>query len=93
MANNNGSNNNNSGGKNGKGNFRGVLTLIAWALVLTVAFNYFNAYNRNATNKSTSHEIKYSEMLDLIENDKAKEVLFKDDAIYITPVEGYTYTE
>ena len=43
MANNNGSNNNNRGGKNGKGNFRGVLTLIAWALVLTVAFNYFNA--------------------------------------------------
>ena len=30
MANNNGSNNNNRGGKNGKGNFRGVLTLIAW---------------------------------------------------------------
>ena len=60
MANNNGSNNNNSGGKNGKGNFRGVLTLIAWALVLTVAFNYFSAYNRNTANKSTSHEIKYS---------------------------------
>ena len=37
MANNNGSNNNNSGGKNGKGNFRGVLTLIAWALVAATA--------------------------------------------------------
>ena len=93
MANNNGSNNNNSGGKNGKGNFRGVLTLIAWALVLTVAFNYFNAYNRNAANKTSSHEIKYSEMITMIEKDQVDEVLFKDSTIYITPVDGYVYTE
>ena len=81
--------------KNGKGrsNLRGILTLVAWALVLTVAFNYFAAYNSNATNKATSHEIKYSEMVSLIEAGKVDEVLFKDDAIYITPVEGYTYTE
>ena len=81
--------------KNGKGrsNLRGILTLVAWALVLTVAFNYFTAYNSNATNKATSHEIKYSEMVSLIEAGKVDEVLFKDDAIYITPVEGYTYTE
>ena len=93
MANNNGSNNNNSGGKNGKGNFRGVLTLIAWALVLTVAFNYFNAYNRNAANKTSSHEIKYSEMVTMIEKNQVDEVLFKDSTIYITPVDGYVYTE
>ena len=93
MANNNGSNNNNSGGKNGKGNFRGVLTLIAWALVLTVAFNYFNAYNRNAANKTSSHEIKYSDMITMIEKDQVDEVLFKDSTIYITPVDGYVYTE
>ena len=92
MANDN--RNNNRGGKNGKNsNLRGVMTLIAWALVLTVAFNYFAAYNSNATNKATSHEIKYSEMVSLIEGGKVDEVLFKDDAIYITPVEGYTYTE
>ena len=93
MANNNGSNNNNRGGKNGKGNFRGVLTLIAWALVLTVAFNYFNAYNRNAANKTSSHEIKYSDMITMIEKDQVDEVLFKDSTIYITPVDGYVYTE
>ena len=46
MANNNSSNNSNRGGKNGKnGGFRGVLTLIVWALVLTVAFQYFNAFS------------------------------------------------
>ena len=87
--------NNDKNNKNGKGrsNLRGILTLVAWALVLTVAFNYFAAYNSNATNKATSHEIKYSEMVSLIEGGKVNEVLFKDDAIYITPVEGYTYTE
>ena len=87
--------NNDKNNKNGKGrsNLRGILTLVAWALVLTVAFNYFTAYNSNATNKATSHEIKYSEMVSLVESGKVDEVLFKDDAIYVTPVEGYTYTE
>ena len=94
MSNNNSSNNSNRGGKNGKnGGFRGVLTLIVWALVLTVAFQYFNAYNNNAANKSTSHEIKYSDMISMIEKDQVKEVLFKDSTIYVTPVEGYVYTE
>ena len=87
--------NNDQNNKNGKGrnNLRGTLTLVAWALVLTVAFNYFSAYNRNAASKATSHEIKYSKMVALIESGKAAEVQFKDDAIYVTPVEGYTYTE
>ncbi len=94
MSNNNSSNNNNRGGKNGKnGGFRGVLTLIAWALVLTVAFQYFNAYNNNAANKSTSHEIKYSDMISMIEKDQVKEILFKDSTIYVTPVDGYVFTE
>lgn len=94
MANNNSSNNNNRGGKNGKnGGFRGVLTLIVWALVLTVAFQYFNAYNNNAANKSTSHEIKYSDMISMIEKDQVKEILFKDSTIYVTPVDGYVFTE
>ena len=94
MSNNNSSNNSNRGGKNGKnGGFRGVLTLIVWALVLTVAFQYFNAYNNNAANKSTSHEIKYSDMISMIEKDQVKEVLFKDSTIYVTPVDGYVFTE
>ncbi len=93
MANNNGNNNNRSG-KNGKNsNFRGILTLVAWALVLTVVFQYFNAYNKNTANKSTSHEIKYSDMIDMIEKNQVDEVLFKDSTIYITPVDGYVYTE
>ena len=93
MANNSGNNNNKNGKNNKGGNLRGILTLIAWALVLTVAFNYFTAYNSNAANKTTSHEIKYSEMIDMVEKDQVDEILFKDSTIYITPVEGYVYTE
>ena len=87
--------NNNRGNKNGKNNnrLRGILTLVAWAAVLTVMLQYFAAYNGNAANKASSHEIKYSEFVQLVEQNKVKEVLFKDDAVYITPVEGYTYTD
>ena len=93
MANNTGNNNNKNGKGNKGGNLRGILTLIAWALVLTVAFNYFSAYNRNTANKSTSHEIKYSEMIKMVEKNQVEEILFKDSTIYVTPVEGYVYTE
>ena len=93
MANNTGNNNNKTGKGNKGGNLRGILTLIAWALVLTVAFNYFSAYNRNTANKSTSHEIKYSEMIEMVEKNQVEEILFKDSTIYVTPVEGYVYTE
>ena len=93
MADNSGNNNNKNGKNNKNSNLRGVLTLIAWALVLTVAFNYFNAYNHNTANKTTSHEIKYSEMIDMVEKNQVKEILFKDSTIYVTPVEGYVYTE
>ena len=93
MADNNNTRDNRNNNNKNNNRMRGILTLVLRAVVLTVAMNYISAYSGNTANKTSSHEIKYSEMLDLIENDKAKEVLFKDDAIYITPGEGYTYTE
>ena len=88
MANNNKKNKDNKPSK-----ARGVVTLIAWALVLTVVLNYFTAYSGNAANKASSHEVKYSEFIALVEADKVDSILFKDDVVYITPVEGYVYTE
>ena len=86
---------NNRNNKNNKNNnrMRGILTLVMWAVVLTVAMNYISAYSGNTANKATSHEIKYSQMVEMVEKDQVKEIQFKDQAIYITPVEGYTYTE
>ena len=86
---------NNRNNKNNKNSnrMRGILTLVMWAVVLTVAMNYISAYSGNTANKATSHEIKYSQMVEMVEKDQVKEIQFKDQAIYITPVEGYTYTE
>ena len=86
-------NQNKKNDKNNRGRMRGVASLILWALVLVVVFQYINAYTGNAANKTTSHEIKYSEMVDMVEKDQVKEILFRDSTIYITPVDGYTYTE
>ncbi len=86
---------NNKNNKNNKNSnrLRGVLTLVLWAVVLTVAMNYISAYSGNTANKTSSHEIKYSQMIDMVEKDQVDEILFKDSTIYITPMEGYTYTE
>ncbi len=88
-------NNSNRNNKNNKNNnrLRGILTLVAWAIVLTVVMNYISAYSGNAANKASSHEIKYSQMVEMIEKNQVKELQFRDKTIYITPVEGYTYTE
>ena len=79
--------------KNNKGRLRGIITLVVWAMVLTVVMNYLNAYNKNDTNKSSSHEIKYSQFVAMVESDQVSDVLFKDDVVYITPIEGYVYTQ
>ena len=85
-------NKDNKNGRSGR-NFRGVLTLIAWAVVAVVILNYIQAYSQNASNRSTSHEIKYSDFIQLVEEGKAESVVFKDNTIYLTPVENYVYTD
>lgn len=87
--------NNNKNNKNGKGgrNLRGVLTLLAWAVVLTIGFNYLNAYTGNAANKSTSFEVDYSHLVDLIETDQIESVKFEDGKLYATPIDGFVYTD
>ena len=88
-------NKNNNGNHNNKNNrnLRGIATLILWALVLTVAFNYFSAYMGNTAAKTSSHEIKYSDFIDMVETDQVKSVEFKDSTIYVTPVDSYVYTD
>ena len=71
--------NNNNNKKNGKGgkNLRGALILVLWAVALTVAINYLSAYAGNTANKSTSHEVPYSELWQLVEQDKIDSVTFE----------------
>ena len=74
-------------------NMRGVVTLIIWALVLTVVFNYINAYSNNLTKRASSHEIPYSQLIDLIQGDQVAELKIENGVLYATPVDGYVYTE
>ena len=82
-------NNRNGGNKKNNKNLRSVISLIGWALVLTLVFNYILA----ATSGGRSFEVPYSEMMDLVEQDQIKEIQLKDGVLYATPVDGYTYTE
>ena len=74
-------------------NMRGVVTLIIWALVLTVVFNYINAYSNNLTKRASSHEIPYSQLIDLIQEDQVAELKIEKGVLYAPPVDGYLYTE
>ena len=74
-------------------NMRGVVTLIIWALVLTVVFNYINAYSNNLTKRASNHEIPYSQLIDLIQEDQVAELKIENGVLYATPVDGYVYTE
>ncbi len=85
-------NNNNKNSKNNR-NLRGVLVLLAWAVVLTIGFNYFAAYTGNAANKSTSFEVDFSALADLVREDKIARVEFEDSKIFATPIDGYVYTD
>ena len=86
---------NNKNNKNGKGGryLRQMLVLLAWAVVLTIAFNYFAAYTGNAANKSTSFEVDFSTLTDLIREDKIQRVELEDGKIFATPIDGYVYTD
>lgn len=90
---NRGGNNNDNNNKNRK-NFNGLMILLGWAVALTVVFNYISAYSRQANVEATTHEIPYSEFVDLVESDKVAAVEFASDGtLKITPVAGYIYTD
>ena len=62
-----------------------MVTLIIWALVLTVVFNYINAYSNNLTKRASSHEIPYSQLIDLIQEDQVAELKIENGVLYATP--------
>lgn len=81
--------------KSNKNNDRrkGVLSLLIWALVLTIGFKYLlSAMDTRKLAESTC-EIRYDEFLDLVRDGKVKEVEIADRTLNITPVDGFTYTD
>ncbi|MBQ5740178.1 MAG: ATP-dependent metallopeptidase FtsH/Yme1/Tma family protein, partial [Oscillospiraceae bacterium] len=86
-------NKNDKNNNRGKRNAKGLLSLFGWALVLTIIFNYALTSLDQAKEAAESCEIAYSEFVDLVEQGKIEKVEFSDRVFYITPVEGYVYTD
>jgi cell division protease FtsH len=86
--------NKNKNGQNRNGNnMRGLITLICWALLLTLALSSVNTY-LSRTAGTSSVEIPYSDFLDIVEDGNAKSVQFDSQRglLLITPVKGFSYT-
>ena len=81
-------------GQNGGNNWRGVVSLVSWALLLTIIVSYVGNWISGSESK-TSVEISYTEFVTLIEDNKIAKVEFDSSTglAHITPVAGYTYTD
>ena len=80
--------------KKGNSNWSGLITLIAWALFLTVVINYMASYSmRNTGQRTAKAEIGYSSFIDMVKNDEVASVSFTDELINIKPVDGYIYID
>ena len=86
---------NKPGGNKSGGNWRGVISLICWAVLLTAIFSFAGNYMSNSVRQSSSVELVYGDFLAMLEDGQAEAVAFdKDESILIiTPKDGYTYTD
>ena len=61
---------NQNNGKKGSPNIMGIVSLIVWALIITVLLNYFFSFASTAN----TVEVKFSEFVSLVKEDKVEEV-------------------
>ena len=76
-----------------KRNMNALLTLVLWALVLTIGLQYLNNYLGSPRSSATSHEIMYTELKDLIREGEIEKITIKDGMLTAYPKEGYAYTD
>ena len=86
---------NNSGGSKGNGNWRGILSLVCWALLLTILINSATAYLGSTGRQSSSVPIENSEFVDMVKSGQVESVEFSnsENILLITPRENYVYTD
>ena len=75
------------GGKNGS-NMRGVFTLVAWALILTVLFSSAGTYMNQSMDASTQVEVDYSEFKAMVEAVRHTEAALGDGKKHVTSSEA-----
>jgi len=86
-------NDKNNKNRNGGDRRKGVLSLLVWALVLTIGFNYMLSTLDTARKAETMKFIRYDEFLELVREDKIAEVEITDKELNLTPAEGFVYTD
>ena len=88
--------NDNKNNKNNKpgGNWRGVASLVGWALLLTIIFSYASSVIGSAGRQASSINVEYGEFQEMVESGQVARVEFDnaEDILLITPEEGYSYT-
>ena len=73
---------------------RGLLALVAWALILTIIFNYASVYlNDESKQAEVSEEIAYSDFRNLVKEDQIEEVKITPQLLHITPKDSYVYKD
>ena len=84
--------NNRNGGRNdrnGNGsNWKGILSLAAWALVLTIIFSYTGSYMDKTMDTSTQVEVYYSDFIDMVEADQVESAWFLGNNTELTEPEN-----
>ena len=85
---------NGKGGKNG-GNLRGILSLAAWALVLTTLISYAGTYMTSAGHQASNVSLEYGEYQQMVLDGQVEGVDFdtEEAILLITPRDNYTYTD
>ena len=88
--------NDNKSNKNNKpgGNWRGVASLVGWALLLTIIFSYASSVIGSTGRQASSINVEYGEFQEMVESGQVARVEFDnaEDILLITPEEGYSYT-
>ena len=87
-------NKNRKNGKGGGGSWRGVVSLVGWALVLTIVVSYASSVLGSTGRQASSVNIEYSQFVEMVEDGQVEGVKFDDSEpiLLITPAEGFAYT-
>ena len=80
-------------GKNGK-NAKGLISLVSWALLLTLAITSFSNYFENTGKHASAVELSHTDFYAIVEAGQAEVVEFdnEENILVLTPRDGYTYT-
>ncbi len=86
-------NNNKNNNQNKNNNLRGLLSLISWALLLTILFTYGTTYLASSKAAAVTREVAYSDFITMVEDGFVTEVVFNrtDGTLEITPTDAYVY--